>query len=1031
LSRATILIVEDDTIPAMHIADSLTRLGYTVAGPLTSGEEALTFLANRQADLVIMDIDLAGSLNGIETAEALHGKYDAPIVFLTGFSHDSLLERAKIVGPYGYLIKPVAERELAATLEMALYRHSLDRQLKESRIALARSEARYRHIFENSPLGIFRTTLEGKALAVNAEMANIIGCATPDEAIANFTDLANQLYVDPGRRRQFIDLLGAEGVVQHFEYEARTKLGATIWISMNAKLTPVSGADGKAGESVIDGFAMDITKRKHAEDAVRESEILIRDVSANIPGAIYQFVRRADGTYAIPFMSDGAARLLGLPIATLQDTSRLFDNLHPDDLPRMWDSIRHSAATLSRWRQEFRVLLPTGEIRWMQGASQPTRLNDGSVCWNGVILDITEQKETEDALRQSEEKYRALVEGLPDIVMRFDRAGRHLFVSENIAEIIGLHPSQCIGKTHRQLGFLDSHCRQWEQAIDRAFDTGLAVEGESAFKGKDGPVVHNWRIFPEKNAIGGVKSVLAVSRDITAHRRAERNYQTLFREMLDGFALHEIICDDAGVPIDYRFVAINPAFEKMTGLKAADVIGRTVLEIMPDTERHWLETYGRVALTGEPAFFDNYSAALRKYFEVTAFRPAPDQFACIFIDITERKRAEEEMKILQSQLQQAQKMEAIGTLAGGIAHDFNNILSAILGYAEMAREDSPAGTPAVHNLDQVIKASNRARDLVKQILAFSRQAETARIHLHPAAIVNETVKLLRSSLPSTIAIELDLAPDPGVILADPTQIHQILMNLCTNAYHAMEDTGGTLSIALRRKLLTAEDLAGVPAVQPGDFFRLSISDTGPGIGAEIRDRIFDPYFTTKEIGKGTGMGLSIVHGIARSCGGYVSCHSQPGEGTVFHVFLPVLLQHPPPETKPIASIPVGNERILFIDDEKMLADLGRSTLQRLGYTVTVRTSSLEALTTFENQPDSFDLVITDQTMPGMTGIDLARRIQQLRPQLPIILCTGYSSLISEDQAKAMGIKGFALKPVTKKDIATLIRKVLDTDGQRP
>jgi CheY-like chemotaxis protein len=269
-----------------------------------------------------------------------------------------------------------------------------------------------------------------------------------------------------------------------------------------------------------------------------------------------------------------------------------------------------------------------------------------------------------------------------------------------------------------------------------------------------------------------------------------------------------------------------------------------------------------------------------------------------------------------------------------------------------------------------------------------------------------------------------------VIFADPTQIHQILMNLCTNAYHAMEDTGGTLSIALRRKLLTAEDLAGVPAVQPGDFFRLSISDTGPGIGAEIRDRIFDPYFTTKEIGKGTGMGLSIVHGIARSCGGYVSCHSQPGEGTVFHVFLPVLLQQPPPETKPIASIPVGTERILFIDDEKMLADLGRSTLQRLGYKVTVRTSSLEALTTFENQPDSFDLVITDQTMPGMTGIDLARRIQQLRPQLPIILCTGYSSLISEDQARAMGIKGFALKPVTKKDIATLIRKVLDTDGQR-
>ncbi|MDK9706554.1 MAG: transporter substrate-binding domain-containing protein [Desulforhopalus sp.] len=394
-------------------------------------------------------------------------------------------------------------------------------------------------------------------------------------------------------------------------------------------------------------------------------------------------------------------------------------------------------------------------------------------------------------------------------------------------------------------------------------------------------------------------------------------------------------------------------------------------------------------------------------------------------DVTELRRVENENEQLQKQLQQAQKMEAIGTLAGGIAHDFNNILGAILGYAEMAKDGSPEGSMVASDIDQVIKASTRAKDLVKQILDFSRHSNTGRIPVQPAVIILEAIKMLRSSLPATIAIHHDIDREVGFIKADPTQIHQILMNLCTNAFHAMEETGGTLTISLRKRSLEEGDLPGESHIPPGDFLEMSVEDTGAGISAELKEKIFEPYFTTKEVGKGTGMGLAIIHGIVTGYGGFVTCQSQPGEGSIFRVFLPVTAEAElqgsalPEPAKP------GSEHILFVDDEEALAKMGKIMFERLGYRVTMRTSSIEALATFAGDPDSFDLVITDQTMPGMIGSTLARKILQIKPGMPIILCTGYSNQISEEKAGSFGIKGFAMKPLAKQEIALLIRKALD------
>jgi PAS domain S-box-containing protein len=1027
VDKPKLLVVEDDGILAIHLEDTLTRLGYQVVGLLATGEEAVDLVANGSGpvDLVLMDIELAGPMNGIAAAEKIHGLVDVPVVFLTGFSQDPLLREARIAAPYGYLIKPVPERELAATVEIALHRHSLDRQLRENQLALANSEARYRDLFENSPLGIFRTTLDGRALAVNQEMARIVGCATPEEAIANFSDLAATLYVDPARRREFIATLQERGAVRHFEYEGRKKTGERIWISMNARLNSSELKGDPAGMQVIDGFAMDITERKLAEEKSRESSQRLRLATESGQMGVWDWGVTRDAM----FWDQRMFELYGIePGDFSASVEQWKSRLHPEDRQRAIDECMAALAGEKAFNTTFRIVAPDGAVRYMKADGLVLRDGNGNATrMIGVNRDVSEQHQMLEALRASEEKHRTLLRMLPDIICHFDRQGRHLFASENVSRYFELEPEQMIGRTLDELGFPDDLCRQWNASIREAFDSGRETEMEFVIASRMGKSIFNWRLMPQRDHEGTIRSVLTLARDVTAHRQAERDYRLLFEEMLEGFALHEIIVDDAGVPVDYRFIAVNPAFERLTGLRSADILGRTVLDLMPQTERHWIETYGRVAQSGEPVSFENYSAILRKHYKVTAFRPLEGHFACIISDITDRVLAEQERQKLEAQLRQAQKLEAIGTLAGGIAHDFNNILGAILGYAEMAKEDCQPGSYAARDVEQILQAGNRARELVKQILAFSRQAEIEQVPLQPSSIIREAIKLLRSSFPSTIRIVERVDKDAGPVLADPTQIHQILMNLCTNAFHAMEEKGGTLGIALRRTTMTAADLAEVADAVPGDYVQMAVSDTGPGIVPEIRDRIFDPYFTTKEQGKGTGLGLAIVHGIVTGCGGFITCRSVLGEGSEFAVFLPLHeSQAPlpvPGEVQPVAEKGSG-ERILFVDDEEMLVLMGTSILERFGYTVTAVTSSREALTAFREEPDRYDLVITDQTMPEMTGIELAGEMLKIRPDIPIILCTGYSNLLSEEKVRNAGLRALALKPLTKMELVNLIRRIL-------
>jgi PAS domain S-box-containing protein len=393
-------------------------------------------------------------------------------------------------------------------------------------------------------------------------------------------------------------------------------------------------------------------------------------------------------------------------------------------------------------------------------------------------------------------------------------------------------------------------------------------------------------------------------------------------------------------------------------------------------------------------------------------------------DVTQRKRAELGNIQLESQLRQAQKMEAIGTLAGGIAHDFNNILSPIIMYTEIALK-STRDEDLRPYLDQVLKSSRRASDLVKQVLAISRQTEPQRIIMQLGPIIKESLKLLRASFPSTIELRQHLVPGADWILADPTEIYQVVMNLCTNAAHAMADMNGVLDISLDPVDLDREQSAFGMTIKPGAYVRFSVKDTGHGIPPEVMERIFEPYFTTKEIGHGTGLGLALVHSVVQACRGGITVVSEPGQGTTFHIFFPRIQAADLGESDDITPLPQGCERILLVDDEADIVSAVQIYLGQAGYKVVPFTDSREALAAFQTSPEDFDLVIADLTMPHLTGLDLARELLQLRPQLPIITCTGYGDPVTIEKIKSMGIREIIFKPIIPRDLAETIRRALN------
>jgi PAS domain S-box-containing protein len=710
-------------------------------------------------------------------------------------------------------------------------------------------------------------------------------------------------------------------------------------------------------------------------------------------------------------------RLLGYTIQELQDHP-IMDLVHPDDR----EATLASVSDLSRQKEVLnfvnRYLCKDGTYRWLEWRSYPS----GNQIYS-VARDISDRKLAEEALSASEERYRTV----------FQNTGAATVIIEKntIISLANTEFERLSGYTREEL----EGKRSWtefvapedlERMIEQHFLRREAREKaarkyEFRFISRTGGIRN---VYLAVDVIPGTDKSVASLIDITERKQAEEERVRLTTAIEQ--AAEAIIITDSKWTIEY----VNPAFERMAGYCRDEIIGQHTRILK--SEKHDKAFYKKVRetlvqgevwsgrLTNKKKDGAHYEA------EVTSSAVRDTQgkiinYVSIHRDITHEVRLEKELR-------QAQKMEAIGTLAGGIAHDFNNILAAIIGFSEMALLRVAQESPLRRNLEMVLHASSRASDLVKQILTFSRQAEQERKPMQVGYTVKETFKLLRSSLPSTIEIRQDLAFHSGkdLILGDPTQIQQVLMNLCTNAAHAMRDKGGILSVRVWDTLVDSSLGSNHHDLKRGPYVVLTVSDTGQGMDAVTMERIFDPYFTTKGIGEGTGLGLAVVQGIVKSYGGVITVSSRLEKGTTFDVFLPRIEEETLTEKTENGVLPTGSECVLFVDDEGALAELGREMLESLGYNVTAKTSSIEALETFRAQPDAFDLVITDMTMPDLTGRDLAGQLMAIRKDIPIILCTGLGEIMNGNQAREGGIREFVMKPYTITSFAQIIRNVLNS-----
>lgn len=644
---------------------------------------------------------------------------------------------------------------------------------------------------------------------------------------------------------------------------------------------------------------------------------------------------------------------------------------------------------------------------------------------------VHERKVAATRVRKSEQGRKVIYEKTPIMMFSTDRDGVILSVSELFLEIMGYGEKEVVGGKMEDFLTNESRAMAVGKYLPQLLNSGHVRNFPLSFVKKNGDVVFAIvSSVAEKDYDGNVRQVMSVIVDITDKKLTEEElilsesrFMHLFNSMTTGFALHEIIVDAAGKPVDYRFLEVNPAFERLTGLKTENIIGKTALEIMPGTEKYWIEKYGRVALTGESIQFEDFSEEIGRYYEVTAYAPKKNQFAVIFSDVTEARKAEKEREQLRRQLTQSQKMEAIGSLAGGVAHEFNNMLGIIMGSAQLVLTEVGEQSEAGKDLQLLLDTSARARDLTRKLLTFARFDSPEMTPVSVKDIILEVVSLMNRTIRKDVSISLEINNNAGIINVDRNQIYQVLINLCNNAADAMTD-GGELTISARRadgKDVLLKDGKKV------DTCLIQVKDTGCGIDEKNIERVFEPFYTTKEIGRGTGLGLSVSHGIILAHGGSISFDSRPGKGTTVNVLIPIYEEVVSDERKDSQEgihLKKTNKTILIIDDERLLLDVTKRLLVKMGYTVFVCSSGREGVALFKEKKSEIDIVVMDLVLPGEHPDNIFAELKAEDEKVNVLIASGYSEEGAVNRLLRNGACGFIPKPYEVEALCEMVTEAL-------
>ncbi len=809
-------------------------------------------------------------------------------------------------------------------------------------------------------------------------------------------------------------------------------------------------------------------ERKRADEALQESEAKYRALFENMIDGVAVYESKDDGkdfvfvglNKAGEKMSDitrdaviGQSVLKAFPGVKDFGLFEVFQRVWKTGMPARHPVSHYKDDRVSQWVDNSVFKLPSGEIvavysdetERMQAEEALTKAHDeleqrveertAELTHANISLkmEIGERKAAMEALKASEKRFQQVAEYMEEWVWEVDANGLYTYASPIVEKMLGYKPEEIVGRKH----FYDLfHSEDMERVKNAAFEVFARKETFFEFINKNihkngNTVSLSTSGVPILDREGNLLGYRGADTDVSERTRMEemlRESEEQHRNLVE--TSQDLIwkCNSEGC-----FTYLNPACESILGYRVEEMLGCHFNEFKPpEIAARDLEVFRKI-LKGKD-FFGYETIYISKtgeqknlVFNAQILKDADGNIIGTqgtAHDITERKRAEEEKANLKAQLVQVQKMEAIGTLAGGIAHDFNNILSSVLGFAELAKMNLATGKDAENDLDEVMNAGLRARDLVKHILTFSRKADVQKQPTQIRLLIKEALKFLRASLPTTIEVRSDLGVSDSTVMADPTQIHQILMNLCTNAAHAMQEKGGVLDVRMEEVMLEEEKLLQFKDLKHGKYIRLTVGDTGHGIPKEIIDRIFDPFFTTKERSEGTGMGLATVHGIVKDMGGTISVYSELGKGTTFDILFPKHEGEAADLTSPRYILKKGKGRILFVDDEKGIVVSGRQILERLGYEVVATTSSLEALKLFESGSDTLNLVLTDMTMPAMTGLELSKKLTEIRPDIPIVLCTGFSTGITTETIRDAGIREMIKKPMIASELAEAVEKAL-------